>query len=117
MLVNLNIVHSSHIHSTLLEEISFPAGGGCLGHFAPQEPFLPTEQHIRIRRMDSASSPLLISSNLIFEIVTSLLHPGPPTKVGVCPPQIDRWDYLVEMEENKEDAGARQEEQQAVEHG
>ena len=67
--------------------------------------------------MDSPSSPLLISSNLIFEIVTSLLHPGPPTKVGVRLPQIDRWDYLVEMEENKEDAGARQEEQQAVEHG
>merc|ERR1712130_431354 len=82
---HLLLVQSSGGHL----EIRLPAGGGCLGHFAPQEPFFPTEQNIWIRGVNSRSSPLLVSFNLLFVILTSLLHPRPSMKIGVGLPQID----------------------------
>ena len=105
------ILHSGLIFASVLEEVRLPACGGCLGYFAPEEPFVPTDQYIWIRRVVSPSPLCLVSCNLLFEISTHLLHSGPATKVRVAD-----WVQVVEMEENKE-AGARQEDQQALVHG
>ena len=68
--------------------------------------------------MVSPSSLGLVSCNLLSEISTRLLHSGPATKVRICLPKVVNWDEVVESrEEKKEEADARQdEEQQALGH-
>ena len=110
------ILHSSLILAITLEEVRLPASRSCLGHFTPVESFFATDQDIWVWGVVSTSPLYFISFNLLSEILTRLFYSGPATKVRICPPKAVYWDQVVEGEENEE-AGARQEEQQALVHG
>lgn len=106
------LLHSHHPLPTLHEEVGLPAGRGRLGHFAPKEPLLSTDQHIWVRRVT-----LLLSFNLISEVLTDPLHSGLATKVRVRLPKI-AWVDEREGEESEEVYASREEEeQQGLVHG
>ena len=106
------LLHSHHPLPTLHEEVGLPAGRGRLGHFAPEELFFATDQHVWVRRV--VALPVLF--NLISKVLTDLLHSGLATKVRVCLPKIG-WVDEREGEESKEVDASWQEEQRGLVHG